>query len=328
MPTVRLNDGDIVAEGSLTALHITTRDVSTETINVTGQLTASGDIAANKILGNVHVTGTAYASDIQADTLSVSHIQGLTNIEGNVQASTIEATAITGLTTVNGDLVLTGSLTANTVTTDKVSFINNLTADDISVGGDISTGTLGASYVHALNYVTTGTLHTSGVYGLCKVDGTVTADDLHVASGVTALTVDCDTLNVEQTVSTTEMHAMTANITDTLTVGGDLIIEGDDDKVLGDTITDVTGTGPITLNMRHNHWYRTGYGSYISILADTDSGRIKTCYIISSPANPLVLNGVTWLWEPVELEDTSKTHVIALQQIGAGPVMANVAYSY
>ena len=29
-----------------------------------------------------------------------------------------------------------------------------------------------------------------------------------------------------------------------------------------------------------------------------------------------------------QLEDTSKTHVIALQQIGAGPVMANVAYSY
>lgn len=328
MPTVRLNNGDIEADGSLTALHITTRDVTTETMNVTGQLTVSGDIAANNILGNVHVTSITKAADIQADTISVSHIQGLTNIEGNVQAGTIQATEITGLTTVNGDLNLTGSLTADTVTTDKVSSITNLTATNVSVGGDLQANSLEATLIRALENITAETLHTSGIYGLCQVDGNVSAEDLHVTSGITALTVDCNTLDVAQTVITSGMNALTATVGETLTIGGDLIIEGDDDRVLGDIITDVPDAGQVSLNMRHNYWYRTGSTSAINILADADSGRIKTCYIISAPANPLVLSGVTWLWEPVELEDTNMTHVIALQQIGDGPVMANIAYSY
>lgn len=168
---------------------------------------------------------------------------------------------------------------------------------------------------------------TAGSVSTETINGDITAEDLHVTSGITALTVDCNTLDVEQTVITSGMQALTATIGETLTVGGDLIIEGDDDRVLGDIITDIPAD-QASLSMRHNYWYRTGDISAINILADADSGRIKTCYIISAPANPLVLNGVNWLWEPVELEDTNMTHVIALQQIGAGPVMANIAYSY
>lgn len=169
---------------------------------------------------------------------------------------------------------------------------------------------------------------TAGSVSTETINGDITAEDLHVTSGITALTVDCDTLDVAQTVITSGMNALTATVGETLTIGGDLIIEGDDDRVLGDIITDVPDAGQVSLNMRHNYWYRTGSTSAINILADADSGRIKTCYIISAPANPLVLSGVTWLWEPVELEDTFLTHVIALQQIGDGPVMANIAYSY
>lgn len=169
---------------------------------------------------------------------------------------------------------------------------------------------------------------TAGSVSTEKINGDITAEDLHVTSGITALAVDCDTLEVAQTVITSGMNALTATVGETLTIGGDLIIEGDDDGVLGDTITDIPTSDQLSLNMRHNHWYRTGSTSAINILADADSGRIKTCYIIFSSTNPLVLSGVTWLWEPVELEDTLLTHVIALQQIGDGPVMANVAYSY
>jgi hypothetical protein len=187
MPTVRLNNGNIEADGSLNALSVTTQEVQTDNLNVTGQLTASGDIAASSILGDVNVTGVVNASEVNADTISTNTIHGLTNVYG------------------------------------------------------------------------------------------------------------------------------------------DLISEGEDDNVLGESLQPLTGD---ILQMRHNVWYDSGTMSYVNVLADTDSGKIKTCYLVACPTSPLVLNGVNWLWTPVDLEDYSKTHVIALQQIGAGPVIANLAYSY
>lgn len=187
MPTVRLNNGNIEADGSLNALSVTTQEVHTDNLNVAGQLTASGNITAERILGDVNVEGLVNAKEVYADAVSTSAIHGLT------------------------------------------------------------------------------------------------------------------------------------------TVYGDLITEGEDENVLGDSLQSLTDG---ILRMRHNVWYDSGNMSYVNVLADADSGKIKTCYLVASPASPLVLDGVNWLWDPVDLEDSSRTHVIALQQIGAGPVMANLAYSY
>lgn len=329
MPTVRLNNGNIDADGSLSALSITTRDVSTETLNVAGQLTASSSISANVLKGNLKVENTANVGILTVNNASISAINGLVDINGDVTAGQITASGITGLVTINGNLSLSGSITTDNVYAQNISAVKTLQAEDVKVGGDLLvSGAIESPSVSVMGDLTASTLVASTLNGPTRVNGSMQANSLTVSSSVEALAIDCETLKANNTVITSGMQAAIANISDTLTIGGDLIIEGDDDKVLGNTITDVTGIGPLTLNIRHNHWYRTGYVSHISILADTDSGRIKTCYIISSPANPLVMNGVQWLWEPVELEDTSKTHVIALQQIGAGPVMANVAYSY
>lgn len=205
----------------------------------------------------------------------------------------------------NGNIEADGSLIAQSVTTQEIRANNLNMTGQLTASGDIT------------------------LDGDVNVQGDVTAQNMTITSGISVLSVDCNQLQVQNVLESSGIDALTVNVKDTLSISGDLNVSGDDDRVLGDTITDVTGnTGLLSLAMRHNYWYNAGPTSYINILADTNSGRIKTCYIISSPATPLVMNGVQWLWEPVELEDTSKTHVVALQQIGAGPVMANVAYSY
>lgn len=171
MPIIRLNNGNIVAEGSLTALHVTTGDVSTETMSVTGQLTASGDITANNITGDVYVTGTAHATSIQADTFNAGHIQGLTTIEGDVQATTIQATEITGLTTINGD-VSTNSLTSGTTT---IAGEATLGATTITGNADI-TGDAAVNGDVSANSLTSGTTTVSGeaTLGATTITGDVT----------------------------------------------------------------------------------------------------------------------------------------------------------
>lgn len=262
MPTVRLNNGDIEADGSLNALSVTAQEVQTDNLNVTGQLIASENLTANSIIGNVDVTGSFNTEEV--------------NVEGN--------------------LLVSGS-----VQTSNLSIPGTLDVDN---------------------------LNCANLNGNIQVNGHANVEYLTVNSTIATLSLSCSTANADN-VDSSSINSLTVNVKDTLNVSGDLIVDGADDRVLGELITNVTSSSaPVTLFMRHNQWYNTRFISFIDILADTDSGRVKTCYLISHAANPLVLTGVQWLWAPVDLEDTSKTHVIALQQIGAGPIMANVAYSY
>ena len=326
MPTVRLNNGNIEADGSLNALSVTTREMQTDNLNVTGQLTASGDVAANRILGNVSVAGAFNTSEVHASTVSVSAIHGLTNVYGDVHANAIQATAINGLTTVQGGLNLSGNLSADNINvTGMISGVKSLQVTTAEVGGDLHV----AGYVQASTLSIPGTLDVDNVScgtlnGDVQVNGQANMDYLTVTSGVTALSIECGNANVD-TLDSSGVDALTVNVKDTLNVSGDLIVEGEDDRVLGERFQSLVGD---TLRVKHNVWYNTGYTSYIEVLADTDAGRVKTCYLIAFPVSTLVLSGVQWLWTPVDLDDLSKTHVIALQQIGAGPVLANLAYSY
>lgn len=326
MPTVRLNNGNIEADGSLNALSITTREMQTDNLNVTGQLTASGDVAANRILGNVNVTGAFNTAEVHADTISVSAIHGLTNVYGDVQAMSIQATAINGLTTVTGGLSLGGNLTADSVVVEGIiSGVKSLQADTADIGGDLRvSGSMQASTLSITGTLDVDSVNCDTLNGDVRVNGQANVESLTVASGVTALSLECGSANVD-TLGSSGIDALTVNVNDTLNVSGNLIAEGDDDRVLGESFQSLTSD---TMQMKHNIWYHSGTISYINVLADVDAGRVKTCYLIACPSSPLVLNGVNWLWTPVDLEDSSKTHVIALQQIGAGPVMANLAYSY
>lgn len=326
MPTVRLNNGDIEADGSLNALSITTREMQTDNLNVTGQLTASGDVAANRILGNVNVTGAFNTAEVHADTISVSAIHGLTNVYGDVQAMSIQATAINGLTTVAGGLSLGGNLTADSVVVEGIiSGVKSLQANTADIGGDLRvSGSMQASTLSITGTLDVDSVNCGTLNGDIRVNGQANVESLNVASGVTALSLECSSANVD-TLDSSGIDALIVNVSDTLNVSGDIIVDGEDDRVLGERFQSLTGA---TMQMKHNVWYHSGTISYINVLADVDAGRVKTCYLIACPSAPLALNGVSWLWTPVDLEDSSKTHVIALQQIGAGPVLANLAYSY
>lgn len=327
MPTVRLNNGNIEADGSLNALSITTREMQTDNLNVTGQLTASGDVAANRILGNVNVTGAFNTAEVHADTISVSAIHGLTNVYGDVQAMSIQATAINGLTTVTGGLSLGGNLTADSVVVEGIiSGVKSLQADTADIGGDLRvSGSMQASTLSITGTLDVDSVNCDTLNGAVNVQGDINAEALTITSGISVLSIDCNKIQVKDILDSSGINALTVNVNDTLNVSGDLIVEGEDDRVLGESFQSLTGA---TMQMKHNVWYHSGTISYINVLADVDAGRVKTCYLIACPSSPLVLNGVNWLWTPVDLEDSSKTHVIALQQIGAGPVMANLAYSY
>jgi cytoskeletal protein CcmA (bactofilin family) len=227
---------------------------------------------------------------------------------------------------VTGGLSLGGNLSADTIRVEgMISGVNSLQADTANIGGNLKvSGTVQTSNLSIpgtldVDYVNCGTLN-----GDVRVNGQANVESLTVASGVTALSLECGTANVD-TIDSSGIDALTVNVNDTLNVSGDLIVEGEDDRVLGESFQSLTGA---TMQMKHNVWYHSGTISYINVLADVDAGRVKTCYLIACPSAPLVLNGVSWLWTPVDLEDSSKTHVIALQQIGSGPVMANLAYSY
>ena len=326
MPTVRLNNGNIEADGSLNALSITTREMQTDNLNVTGQLTASGDVAANRILGNVNITGAFNTAEVHADTISVSAIHGLTNVYGDVQANAISSSVINGLTTVHGGLNLSGNLSADTIRVEgMISGVNSLQATTANIGGNLNvSGSIQTSNLSIPGTLDVDSVNCNTLNGDVRVNGQANVESLTVASGVTALSLECGSANVD-TLDSSGIDALTVNVNDTLNVSGDLIVEGEDDRVLGESFRSLTGD---TMQMKHNVWYHSGTISYINVLADVDAGRVKTCYLIACPSAPLVLNGVNWLWAPVDLDDSSKTHVIALQQIGAGPVMANLAYSY
>lgn len=78
------------------------------------------------------------------------------------------------------------------------------------------------------------------------------------------------------------------------------------------------------LTVRHATWYDNTAQSSISVLPAAWRNEVMTCYLKTSV--PVELSGVQWLYgEPAMM--TGFTFVIALQQINASTVLANLAYS-
>jgi hypothetical protein len=79
-----------------------------------------------------------------------------------------------------------------------------------------------------------------------------------------------------------------------------------------------------TVTIRHATWFDNTTQSSIAVQPGTWKNRVMTCYLKTSM--PVSLSGVTWIYgAPVMVE--AYTYVIALQQLDATTVLANLAYS-
>ena len=113
-------------------------------------------------------------------------------------------------------------------------------------------------------------------------------------------------------------------LTGEVVVSGDLTANGTDAAVIGEPIQNITGN---TLKIQNNVYYKNDTPSItITVTKDTNINTVKTCYLIT--AGGVTLEGVDWIYESIGLEDTTKAHVVALQQIADGNPKANLAYSY
>lgn len=78
------------------------------------------------------------------------------------------------------------------------------------------------------------------------------------------------------------------------------------------------------LTVRHVTWFDNSLQNAITVLPAAWKNEVMTCYLKTSV--PVELSGVQWLYgEPAMM--TGFTFVIALQQIDASTVLANLAYS-
>jgi hypothetical protein len=113
-------------------------------------------------------------------------------------------------------------------------------------------------------------------------------------------------------------------LTGEVVVSGDLTASGTDAAVVGEPIQNLTSNA---LKIQNNVYYKNDTPSIIiSVIKDTNVNTVKTCYLITEGG--ITLEGADWIYDPVDLEDTTKTHVVALQQIADGNPKANLAYSY
>lgn len=79
-----------------------------------------------------------------------------------------------------------------------------------------------------------------------------------------------------------------------------------------------------SLTMQHATWFNNDNQKAVSVCPGEWQERIMTCYLKTRV--PVELSGVNWLYgQPAMMEGF--TFVIALQQIDAGTVLANLAYT-
>ena len=78
------------------------------------------------------------------------------------------------------------------------------------------------------------------------------------------------------------------------------------------------------LTMRHATWFDNTAQTAITVIPAAWKNEVMSCYLKTDM--PVKLSGVTWLYgEPAMMEGF--TFVVALQQIDADTVLANLAYS-
>lgn len=79
-----------------------------------------------------------------------------------------------------------------------------------------------------------------------------------------------------------------------------------------------------TLEVRHATWFNNEAQESITVQPAVWQDRVITCYL--KTAHPVSLSGVQWLYGQPLMAD-GYTYVIALQQIAAGVILANLAYT-
>lgn len=89
----------------------------------------------------------------------------------------------------------------------------------------------------------------------------------------------------------------------------------------GEPIVSLSGN---TLTMQHTRWFDNSTQSAITIIPAAWNNEVMTSYLKTSI--PVTLSGVTWLYgEPAMV--SGYTYVIAMQQLDASTVFANLAYT-
>lgn len=79
-----------------------------------------------------------------------------------------------------------------------------------------------------------------------------------------------------------------------------------------------------SLVIRHATWFDNTAQSNIAVQPAAWKNEVMTCYL--KTAVPVALAGVSWLYGPPALVE-GYTYVIALQQLDATTILANLAYS-
>ena len=79
-----------------------------------------------------------------------------------------------------------------------------------------------------------------------------------------------------------------------------------------------------TLTMRHATWFDNTAQTAITVIPAEWKNEVMTCYL--KTAVPVVLSGVNWLYGEPFMADRY-IYVIALQQLDAVTVLANLAYT-
>ena len=79
-----------------------------------------------------------------------------------------------------------------------------------------------------------------------------------------------------------------------------------------------------TLTISHATWFDNTTQSSISVLPAAWKDEVMTCYL--KTARPVSISDVQWLYGQPLMAD-GYTYVIALQQIAAGVILANLAYT-
>ena len=109
-----------------------------------------------------------------------------------------------------------------------------------------------------------------------------------------------------------------------LPVSGKIVQQNGGASSLSATGEPVLQLESASLTVRHASWYANDEQRNITVQPAPWKQEVMTCYL--KTAVPVSLSGVTWLYgEPAMMEGF--TFVVALQQVDASTVLANLAYS-
>jgi hypothetical protein len=183
-------------------------------------------------------------------------------------------------------------------------------AEVLGLGGDGASNHVDALYVNTVYPLDFGVLtidaHVTGIQSL-GVGGRIEADCFATNNGYIHLG------SMEGGTALPELY-----------LGEGVHITGpgwDETIAQGEPVSTVSTS---TVTIRHATWFDNTTQSSIAVQPGTWKNRVMTCYLKTSM--PVSLSGVTWIYgEPTMAE--GYTYVIALQQLDATTVLANLAYT-